>query len=592
MPVRLLRPGIGRAVLFVATSAYAAGAATVMVGGTDSVTSYAQVSAPFAALSLVPGLCLLLAGQVVRQPPLARVRVPLLLLGVVWLAPLWAGWQGHTPVRSLLHAPGEGPALLRVIALAMSPFAVAALVHLAVAARPVRHARALTISAYGTAGVIFVSLVLFHDPYLDVHCWRVCAIGPTVLHADPHLTQAVQAASAVFVAAAGVLLALAVAADAAAHRAVRPTEGPYLQTAVAVAGLAEAAYAATLLAHRAEDPIRQPFAGLFVIRAAALALVVLALGRLAVRQRRRRIAVARLADELGAAPPPGSLQAALADALGDARLEVLYRLPASDSYVDATGAPAQPAPGRERVLTAIHRGGEPIAVVVHDRADAHDRHLEQQIGSAARLAIDNERLRASLLARLAELRSARARIVETGDEARRRLERDLHDGAQQWLLAVTYELRLAHNAAVAAGDPRAPALAHAVEEALAVLAELRDTAHGIFPVVLYEAGLEPALWTLADRATVPVQIGAVPPERLPHAVERAAYAVVGAAVDAAEHQGAPCVEIRVERGPAIVVVHLEGVRLDPYDRVADRVGALGGWLENTEYGTRAGFPCD
>ncbi|CCK25669.1 hypothetical protein BN159_1290 [Streptomyces davaonensis JCM 4913] len=592
MPVRLPRPGTARAVVFVATSAYAAGAATVMAVGTASVTSYARVSTPFAAASLVPGLSLLTAGQVLRRPPLARAQLPLLLLGVVWLAPLWAGWQGDTPVRSLLHAPGEGPALLRVIALAVPPFAVGALVHLAVAARPVRHGRALTVAAHASAGAVGASLLLFHDPYLDPHCWRVCAAGPTVLHADPGLTRAVQAASAVFIVAVGLLLALAVAADAAASRGVRHSQRSYVLIPVAVAGLAEAAYAATLLAHRAEDPARQPFAALFVARAAALTLVVLGLGWWAVRQRRRRIAVARLAAGLGAAPPPGSLRAALADALGDARLEVLYRLPESDGYVDATGAPARPAADRERVVTAIHRGGEPIAVVVHHRADAHDRQLEQQIGSAARLAIDNERLRASLLARLAQLRSARARIVETGDEARRRLERDLHDGAQQWLLAVTYELRLAHNAAAAAGDPRAPELADAVEEALAVLAELRETAHGIFPVVLHEAGLEPALWTLADRASVPVQIEAVPPERLPHAVERAVYAVVGAAVDAAQRHRAPFVEVRVERDEPNVVVHLQGVTLDPYDRVADRVGALGGWIENTQDGTRVGFPCD
>ncbi|MEV0170470.1 histidine kinase [Streptomyces sp. NPDC050803] len=583
MPTRLLRPGTGRAVLFVMASAYAAGAAAVMVGGTRSVTSYAEVSAVFAAASLVPGLGLIGLALLWRQAPFAQV----LLLGSVWLAPLWAGWQGETPVRSLLHAPGEGPALLRVAALAVPPLAVAALAHLALDVQRARHARALAVAAYASAGTVCLGLLLFHDPYLDAQCWRMCGPSPTVLYADPALTDAVQAVAAGYIAVTGVLVALAVVG-----RGTPRAERLYVLLPVVAASLAEAAYAAALLVHPAEDPARQPFAALFAARAVCLSLLVAGLGRLAVRRYRRRTAVARLTDGLGAAPQPGSLRAALAEALGDDRLNVLYRLPDSDQYVDAGGAPARSAGDRERALTSIHRGGEPIAVVVHDRTDADGRQLEHQIGSAARLAIDNERLRATLLARLAELRASRARIVETADDTRRRLERDLHDGAQQWLLAVTYELRLARIAAEAAGDPRATALADAVEETLAVLAELRETAHGIFPVILEEAGLEPALWTLADRAAVPVEVEAVPGERLPQAVERAVYAVVGAAVDAAECQDAPFVEVRVERLTGTVAVHLQGVALDPYHRVADRVGALGGRLEKTQYGTRAEFPCD
>ena len=135
-----------------------------------------------------------------------------------------------------------------------------------------------------------------------------------------------------------------------------------------------------------------------------------------------------------------------------------------------------------------------MALVIHDAALSGARELEREIGAAARLAVDNERLRAEVLAQLEDLRASRARIVEAGDSARRRIERDLHDGAQQRLLTLSYELRLARADAEADGDEAlAPLLAVDGEEVQAALAELRDLAHGIYPAILTEAGLGPAL---------------------------------------------------------------------------------------------------
>ena len=141
---------------------------------------------------------------------------------------------------------------------------------------------------------------------------------------------------------------------------------------------------------------------------------------------------------------------------------------------------------------------------------------------------------------------ARARIVETGDAERRRLERDLHDGAQQRLLALSYDLRIALAAAKADGDRRtASLLLDALRQSQAALDDLRELAHGIYPAILVEAGLGPALETLADAAPIAVEIHDVVEERYPAAVEAAAYLVVAEAIDDAAAHHAPGRAVRV-----------------------------------------------
>ena len=198
-----------------------------------------------------------------------------------------------------------------------------------------------------------------------------------------------------------------------------------------------------------------------------------------------------------------------------------YWLPASRRFVDGAGNPTDaPAPGRGRTVTPILRDGLPVAVVVHDAALLDGPGVEREIGSAARLAVENERLQAELLAQLGALRASRARIVATGDAERCRLERDLHDGAQQRLLALSYDLRLARASAEADGDPElVEVLASAAEDAHAALDELRELAQGIYPAILAEAGLGPALATLADRAALPIELGEVTTTRHSTAVE-------------------------------------------------------------------------
>ena len=170
----------------------------------------------------------------------------------------------------------------------------------------------------------------------------------------------------------------------------------------------------------------------------------------ALRAVRTNQSVSRLAASLDVAPAPGTLGVTLARWFGDPRLTVAYWSDSTQSYVDPSGHAVDPVPARSQVATPIVRRDAPVAVIVHDRSLLAEHDLAAELGAAARLVVDNERYRADILAQLADLRASQARIVATADGTRRQLERDLHDGAQQRLLAVLYELRRA--AAHADGD--------------------------------------------------------------------------------------------------------------------------------------------
>ncbi len=286
--------------------------------------------------------------------------------------------------------------------------------------------------------------------------------------------------------------------------------------------------------------------------------------------------------------PPGSVRDALAHALGDPSLELALWLPERGTYVDAAGREvAVPGPGIGRAVTMIGAAEAPVAALVHDPVLLERRGLLAAAGAAARLALENERLQAELRAQLVELRATQARIVTAGDEERRRLERDLHDGVQQRLLSIGLSFQLMR-AEVGADAPGAVDLVREAEAELrSALEELRELAQGIHPAVLTEHGLGPALKTLATRSPVPVEIRRVPRERLPAPVEAAAYFVVSEALaNAAKHAGASAVTIDVRCDEGSLVVDVEddgrgGAQPRPgsgLTGLADRVHALSGEL--------------
>jgi signal transduction histidine kinase len=286
--------------------------------------------------------------------------------------------------------------------------------------------------------------------------------------------------------------------------------------------------------------------------------------------------------------PPGSVRDALAHALGDPSLELALWLPERGTYVDGAGREVLlPAAGTGRAVTTIGAADAPVAALVHDPVLLERRGLLAAAGAAARLALENERLQAELRAQLVELRATQARIVNAGDEERRRLERDLHDGAQQRLLSVGLALQLVRADLGTDTTGAAPLLDEAEAEIAAALEELRELAQGIHPAVLTENGLEPALQTLAARSSVPVEIRRVPRERLPAPVEAAAYFVVCEALaNAAKHAHASALSVEVACEDGFLVVNVEddgrgGAQPRPGSGLAglaDRLHALSGEL--------------
>jgi signal transduction histidine kinase len=201
------------------------------------------------------------------------------------------------------------------------------------------------------------------------------------------------------------------------------------------------------------------------------------------------------------------------------------------------------------------------------------------------LSAENEQLNAELQAKVEELRASRARIVEAGYAERRRVERNLHDGAQQRLMALTMNLRLARDKL--GEDPAATGelLDEAMDELAAATAELRELARGIHPVLLSERGLRAALGGLAERSPVPVELLATPAERLPAPIEMAAYFVVAEALtNVARYAEAEVATVRVERRNGAVEVEIRddgigGAEIDAgtgLRGLEDRVGALEG----------------
>jgi signal transduction histidine kinase len=256
------------------------------------------------------------------------------------------------------------------------------------------------------------------------------------------------------------------------------------------------------------------------------------------------------------AAPSGPVRELLAESLGDRSVAIAYWLPDREAFVDEAGHPvALPEPGSGRAWTAVEQDGRRVAAIVHDAALDTSPELVEAAAAASSLAIDNERLKADLRARVEDLRVSRLRIVEAADEARRRIERDLHDGAQQQLLALALELRVLRSSI---SDPEAGPLVDGLAVRLeAALRELRELARGIHPAILTRSGLDPAITALAARSPVPVDVQSAIDGRLAPAVEAAAYFVVAEALtNVARYAdaGRASVELRGDGNGGIVVV--------------------------------------
>jgi signal transduction histidine kinase len=229
--------------------------------------------------------------------------------------------------------------------------------------------------------------------------------------------------------------------------------------------------------------------------------------------------VADLVDDLSVADEHGDcdLRSVLAEALGDPTLQLV------------TGGDGIPAATDTRGVTPLVRRGRVLGALVHDPALVDRPRLLRSVAGVAALAVENDRLHAEVIDQLREVQASRARIVAAADAERRRIERDLHDGAQQRLVTLAIGLELARGRA-AATDPELAATIDGARRDLELgLAELRELARGLHPTVLNEDGLAAAIRGLADRCPIPVAVD-VPDRRCPPAVESTAYFVVAEAL--------------------------------------------------------------
>jgi signal transduction histidine kinase len=268
-------------------------------------------------------------------------------------------------------------------------------------------------------------------------------------------------------------------------------------------------------------------------------------------------------------------------------LTLAYWLPDFGSYVDVDGRPVElPTPDGRRATTLIDREGAHVAALFHDRALNDEPELLDAVTAAAGIALENGRLHAELRARLDELRGSRARIVEAGQTERKRLERNLHDGAQQRLIALSLELGLWEEGVQ--GDHEASRrLERARREIATSLEELRDVARGLHPAVVSGHGLEVALEQLAVRGPVPVRLKVAVGTRLPERLEIAAFYLVSESLaNIGKHANATSATVEVSRTDGQVVVEVVDDGIGGADTelgsglrgLADRVEALEGRL--------------
>jgi signal transduction histidine kinase len=552
----------------------------LVVARSEPLYSYAGASSARDVALLGAGWALIGTGSAywLRRP--RNLFGPLLVAaGFVWFMADW-------------NNPGIGSALAFTIGLVFSGLACAALVGHAALAYPsgrlvsALERAAVSVAYVGSVVVLGLLPTLVFDPQA-----QGCSECPRNLLLVSDRPGAVDDLNRV-----GVHLGLAWALALAALAAVRflrasPWTRVVLGAGVAYMGLVAAEFATSL--DRGFVTNGELERNLWVGQAIALIGIAVGAGWALVRGRRARTRVARLIVELGQAPSTGGLRGVLGGIVGDPHLVLAYPVDGIGRLVDAEGRPVDLA--RDQEQTTLLRDGRPAAVLGHAPGLLDDEQLVDAVTAAARLALENERLQAQARARLKQLRASQARIVAAGDAERRRLERDLHDGAQQRLVALGLSLRLVRSQLGNRCHPEtARQLDLADSELTRATSELRELAHGIFPAVLADGGLSVAVRALAEESPVRMRIGTMPEARFPAPVETAAYSVVSEAARC----GASSLVISGEHRAGRLALRVETHHLGELDVVGlhDRLGALDGRLEldhgeNGRVIIRAELPC-
>ena len=497
--------------------------------------------------------------------PESRFGLLLVALGYAWLlAPLPAASSPVIFTAGIVVGSLWGP----LLAHALLSFPTGRLHN--------RRERALVIFAYAVVPLASVPAMLVADADVVYSCDGPCPENLLLVEKDTALGETIEGVASGVVMATALLVVVFLAMRwRAAGRSERRSLAPLFAAGGGTLALVVVPGVTGV----------EAFSWLAFVAFAATPFAFLAgLVRADVSQSRGvRSLVARLAD----LPERADLRDALADALGDPTLRLAFWLPEQERYVDAAGAPM--VVGSDQMVTEIERDGRRVAAIVHDRALAEHTETVQAAGAATALLLENQRLDAELRAHIVELRASRTRIVEAADTERRRIERNLHDGAQSRLVALALNMRLGR-AAVGDESPAAALIDASIDVVRQSLEELRELARGIHPPVLSQRGLEPALRVLAARAPLPVEFVGGLGDRLPEAVETAAYFVVSEALtNVAKYAQAEHATVRIQRddGRLLLEISDDGVGGAQPDAgsglrgLADRVAALDGELDIT-----------
>jgi signal transduction histidine kinase len=522
---------------------------TVRVGEDPIAAPERELPFPVTALAIVALMALVAAVWLLR-PNRPGAALGLSIATIATLLPLWAAWSWL------------GPAV-RAATLAVLPVATVGVALVAAGwagARPVAGARLFPAGALLAGAAALVHLTGY-DPFADPGCARTCErVRPL---AEGLLT--VRTAVAM---TCSLTIAAAVVAAIALRRAFDPRPPTLVLGAlfVVLGGLATGAAVrwATWGGGAAWSVV-------WLLMPAAVALIAAAVCVVEARSWRTRRALDRIVARLSA--PSGGLET-----LSGGLRDVHFAVPGSARWVDADGNDIG-AVDEATKYVVLHQNASPVLRLVLARG-ADEGDVVAALTPASRLSLRNAQLSAVALAHLADVRASQRRVITTADAERRRIERDLHDGAQQRLIGVCFQLGIARTRVDAATAPTLHAAERRVRRALA---RLRELAHGMFPRVLADEGLEAALEELVSAsptaATLDLELdGPLDPE-----VAMAAYAtVLGTLSHARGEPDRPSVRISVAKIDDDLVVRIEllaerGAGPD-FTEVADRVGAIGGTL--------------
>ncbi len=501
-----------------------------------------------------------------------------------WVLPAArVGWRRHVPIAvglllclsaAVAAAWPGGPTLLRIAAVMVVPLLGPVL--LATAEWIARGRATVSLVAGSVVLVTSAALGLVRPPFEDPGCWATCSLRYDPWF--PHDAAGTLLDRALTVEAFVVVLVACVLAGLLLLRTLqRPRVDSLLDLTVASVAMAgTATHLASLRAGAGTvGPVRWTVVVLVVLAGVLCVAPLLAIAR--------RHRLLRLAESWAELPEVGELEGTLAGVLGDRHLRVAYWLPESCRFVDASGAPVEASEGPVRLV----RSGSLLAAV---RLSAAHRDAGEQVallGSAARLAVDNERLQAELRAQLTDLRTSRLRIVDEADRTRRAVERDLHDVVQAELLGILFELGRMSAATGRAGDLEARADIESLRDELReVTDQLRSQAHSLHPAALDSLGLGAALERVAQDAAVIVDIQVPSDHRPAQEVETAIYLLVRDAILRATEP----VSVAVGQVDGATVVSIAGYRGPVPESLQDRIGAIDGVVEWSDDTLQAVLP--